>query len=130
MRTGSKVGTETLTMAVGSGGYFVFLDDQHWSLNVGDFYDSETEVGGKIYTGKAQVYSTQGVSMRFSFDSGFGEAFETSTAMTFKIGNFARSLSLQGAKEALTQLASCVQKYMPSTNPFKGDSETSDPFRN
>ena len=118
MDTGSSVGSETFTLIVSRKGYTIFLDDPNWSLNRGDKYNSITIIGRQKWTGKAVVYSRHGVVMQYSFESEFGPAFMHGHAMDFRIGDFSRELDLTGSDDAVTQLADCLETYLPARNPF------------
>jgi hypothetical protein len=124
MSTGSKVGTENFSLAVGPSGFMVTLYDDNWDLNEGDKYDSKTWIGEKYWEGFAGVIDRKAVLMKFAPDSGFGAAFARGSRMNFEIGELSRSLDLRGSSSALTQLGRCFVNRMPNSNPFgkaKGD---------
>lgn len=124
MSTGSKVGTESFSLAVGPTGFMVTLYDRSWDLNEGDKYDSKTWIGDKYWEGYAGVIDKTAVLMKFPPDSGFGAAFARGSRMDFEIGELSRSLDLRGSSSALTQLGRCFVSRMPNSNPFgkpKGD---------
>jgi hypothetical protein len=134
METGSKVGSEKLTLTVGPAGYSLFIDDPNWSLNVGDKYDAVAIIGDQSWGGKATVYATTGVAMQYPFDTGFGPSFVSGTRFDFQIGKFGRSLSLNGSAKALQLLGDCLTTYMPERNPFGAPSNnastvSSNPFK-
>lgn len=118
MSMGSKIGKEKLTLTIDPSGYYLFIDNDEWSLNDGDEYKSNSRIGDQTWGGNAVVYSPHGVTMRYSFDSAFGIAFAQGQAMDFQIGNFSRQLDLTGSTEAAKMLSACLTKYMPSSNPF------------
>ncbi|WP_143273355.1 hypothetical protein [Azospirillum palustre] len=114
----SKDGPEVLTILAGKSGYRLFLDSNTWSLNKGDEYGAKINIDGKVWNGKAFVYSTNGVVIHISYEAGFGEFFSGGSKMDFKIGNKSMTLGLLGSRKALAILLSCLNTYEPNANPF------------
>lgn len=130
MTTGSKVGSESLTLIVSKAGYNIFLDSQDWDLPVGETFDSVSTIGSDTWTGHALVIYPHGIAMTYPFESEFGVAFRQGSELDLQIGKFSRSLKLDGAQTATSALANCLDQYMPSKNPFGPQSTpVSNPFK-
>jgi len=120
MRTGSMDGPEALTLSMNEGGVMMFLDNESWSLPMGDTYDVAVSIGRDAWTGKAKVYTRTGVNMWWSWSQDFADAFMAGSRMDIQFRNGkAWSVNLAGSRRALNALAQCLLANNVSKNPFK-----------
>lgn len=120
MRTGSVDGPEVLTLSMNEGGVMMFLDSNNWNLPMGDSYDVAVSIGSSAWTGKAKVYSSNGVNMWWSWSQDFADAFMAGSRMQiqFRSGR-SWTVNLAGSRRALNVLAQCLLANNVSKNPFK-----------
>ncbi|HUK07580.1 MAG TPA: hypothetical protein VLX09_06910 [Stellaceae bacterium] len=120
MRTGSVNGPEMLTLSMNESGVVMFLDSNQWSLPIGDTYDVAVKIGGDAWTGKAKVYSQNGVNMWWDWSQDFADAFMGGSRMIIQFRNGRYwTVDLRGSRQALTVLARCLVANNVSKNPFK-----------
>lgn len=118
IKTQNKNSGDIVTLIVRSDGYSLYLDNRDWSLDKGDFYESSFRIGQQSWSGKAKVYSRDGVSVEFPFDTEFGVYYQRGPALDVTIGRLNRSISLEGAREAIPFLSRCLDDNIPRSNPF------------
>ena len=120
MRTGSVDGPEQLTLSMNEAGVMMFLDSNAWRLPVGDAYDVAVSIGPRAWTGKAKVYTSNGVNMWWSWSQDFADAFMAGSRMEIQFRNGKSwNVNLSGSRRALNVVAQCLIDNKVSRNPFK-----------
>jgi len=119
METGSRSGSETLTLAVSATGYVLSLWNPEWNLPVGQTYSVEVAVDSSRWTGRAKVFDAHGIITNFPWDSDFGRPFAQGSQMTMRFSNGRTwRVSLVGTNAAMHRVAECLRDHQVRGNPF------------